>query len=303
MASKPDISTKKLAPWDEYKNKEPDEILASTYAHVDATSSQLCNWYWSSIGPKRITSQLIRGIAISLGLLGATLPLVSAFFENEEKLFCSQFAVICLAIAGLLQIADRVFGWSSGWMRYITTVTAMENHRRTFQLEWAAYLINKSSPPDGGDAKTLFDLAKALEQKLAALQEEETNKWVAEFNAGISILESVVKTQRDEADKKLELIRGSLAAELAKNKSEENFKRPGALEVTLRFNGHTKAVKIAVDNEALTDFVGSSWCKLGLSPGQHLIRVITTSEPVRNIERAVDVSAGAIVKIDVDIGG
>ena len=56
MASKPDISTKKLLPWDEYKDKEPGAALASIYAHIEAASTMMCSWYWTSIHTKRWTS-------------------------------------------------------------------------------------------------------------------------------------------------------------------------------------------------------------------------------------------------------
>src|SRR5262245_35939227 len=53
--SKPDISTAELLRWDEYKDKKPDEALASIYKHIESTSKQMCAWYWTSIKVKRRT--------------------------------------------------------------------------------------------------------------------------------------------------------------------------------------------------------------------------------------------------------
>lgn len=77
-------------------------------------------------------------------------------------------------------------------MRYITTATTMENLCRAFQLEWAKYLVSKTTPLDASDTKALFDLAEKLEQELLKLQGDETTKWVTEFNAGISILDTAI---------------------------------------------------------------------------------------------------------------
>ncbi len=221
MAFKPDISTKKLADWDQYKDKKPEEILTAIYAHIEATSISMCSWYWTSIKTKRLTSLAIRGFAFALLIFGSTLPIFAAIQETaDEKLFLTQWGVGLLAIAGLTQVADKVFGWSSGWMRYISTVTTMENLARAFQMEWAKYLVSKTAPIDVKDAATLFDLAKGLEQELTKLQAEETTKWISEFNTGIALLDTLIKTEREESDKKLEAIRTSLTVQETAAKTE-----------------------------------------------------------------------------------
>ena len=290
MASKPDISTKKLANWDLYKDKKPDEILPSIYTHIEQTSTQMCAWYWTSIKTKRVTSLAVRALAIILLILGTTLPIFAALQKTgDEKLLLTQLAVAFLAIAGLTQVADRVFGWSSGWMRYISTVTTMENLTLAFQMEWARYLVSKTTALDAADAKALFELAKGLEQELTKLQAEETTKWIAEFNTGISLLETLIKTQREETDKKLEAIRTSLTTQETTAKAEEKAKLSGALEVTLKYKAEPKKVKIAMDKEAATDFLGNVWSRVDLSPGRYVVRLTTTAEPSRTIERIAEI--------------
>ncbi len=303
MASKADITTTKLANWDQYRNKPPDEILASVYAHTEATSLQMCGWYWSSIKTKRVTSFTVRGMAFLLLLLGTTLPIFAALQAAAEcKLLLTQMAVAFLAMAGLTQVADRVFGWSSGWMQYITTVTTMENLTRAFQMEWAKYLVSRLSPPDVTDAKVLFDLAKGLEEELIKLQAEETTKWVAEFNSGISLLETMIKTQREETDKKLDAIRTSLSSREAAAKADEKASLPGALEVMLTFKAEAKLVRIALDKESPIEFLGKTWTKIAVSPGQHVVRLMTTSEPSHTIERVAEIKADTLTKLDIAVG-
>jgi hypothetical protein len=91
MAAKPDISTQKLSPWDEYKDKKPDEALASVYEHVAAASSMMCTWYWVSIRTKRRTSLSIRSIAFVLLVLGTSLPIFAAIqVDAADKLLFTQ---------------------------------------------------------------------------------------------------------------------------------------------------------------------------------------------------------------------
>lgn len=303
MVGKLDISTTKLEGWDLYKNKLPDEVLASVYAHIEATSLMMCGWYWSSIRTKRRTSIWVRALAFVLLLFGTTFPIFAALqAAAEHKLLLTQLAVAFLAIAGLTQLADRVFGWSSGWMRYITTVTTMENLTRAFQLEWAKYLVSKSDPLSADDAKSLFDLAKALEQELIKLQAEETTKWVAEFNSGVSLLEAMIKSQREETDKKLEAVRTSLESQDAALKVDGKSKVPGALEVALSFKNGASSIKISLDEEPFVEFLGSVWARTGISPGQHIVRFVTSSIPVCTIERVAEIKAESLTRLEVAVG-
>lgn len=64
MAQKPDISTKKLSFWDQYKDKTPDVALEAIYAHVEAASTMMCGWYWASVRVKRWTSLLVSAVAL-----------------------------------------------------------------------------------------------------------------------------------------------------------------------------------------------------------------------------------------------
>lgn len=304
MAAKPDISTRQLAHWDQYKDKQPDEILASVYAHIEATSLDMCRWYWTSIKTKRVTSLAVRGLAFVLLIVGTTLPIFAAIQQKaEDKLLLTQLAVGLLAIAGLTQLADKIFGWSSGWMRYIATVTTMENLTRAFQMEWARYLVAKAAPPDATDAKALFDLAKGLEQELTKLQAEETTKWISEFNTGISLLDTLIKTQREETDKKLEAIRTSLSAQESTDKAEQSARRPGSLAVTLKHKAAPTVVKIAVDDETAADFLGDAWARRELAPGRHVVRLSTTAgTTTRTSERIVEIKPDALTTIEMTVG-
>lgn len=296
----PDVSTQKLSAWDEYKDKKPEEALASIYAHIAAVSSTIRAWYWDSIRTKRQTSLWVRGIAFGLLVLGTSFPIFAAIQDTaKEKLLFTQWAVVLLAGAGLAYQADRVFGWSTGWMRYITTVTTMENLTRAFELEWAKYIVSKATPLDSSDVKALFELAKGLEQELTQLQADETTKWVAEFNSGISLLESLIKTQREEADKKLDTIRTTLSTQESAANTEEKAKLPGALEVTLTYKAEPKKLRIALDKDDPVEFFGQTWSRLNIPPGQHLLIIQTISDPPQTIERVIQINPSNITSIEI----
>jgi hypothetical protein len=235
MLSKPDISTEKLVPWDQYKDALPDAACASIYAQAELTSKKMCDWYWTSIQTKRRTSLGVRLLTFALVILGTALPIFAGLqAEVGDRLIFTQWGVAFLAIAGLLQLADKIFGWSSGWIRYIITVTTMENLTRAFQSQWGKFMLHKTTPLDKTDAEFLYGLASALEVELLRLQADETTKWAAEFTSGIALLESSTKAQRDETGGKLEAIRTGLVLQDIAANAGAKMKLHGALEANSR---------------------------------------------------------------------
>ena len=301
MATKPpNISTTKLLPWDEYKGKKPDEALLSIYTHIGQKSKEMCSWYWSSIGTKRNTSLTIRAFAFVFLVIGTTLPVISAALEKaDHKLIITQLGVAFLVVAGLFTLSDRIFGWSSGWMRYIATVTTMENLTRAFEMEWASYLVSKYVLLETADVKTLFELARTLEQELTKLQAEETTKWIAEFNTSISLLESMIKSQREETDKKLDTIRTNLTSQAAAAKAEDKLNLPGAIEVSFVYKADPKRIRIALGSKPLVEFLGYTWSELNVAPGQHLLSIEIMSDPPQKMTKVIDVLPAATARTTI----
>jgi hypothetical protein len=292
MATK-DVRAESFLTWDEYKNKSLDEALPVLYAHATATSKARCTWYWDSIKAKRWSSLGIRLATFSLLVIGTLLPILAGLGDRPDmRLEYTQVGVTALALAGLLQVADRVFGWSSGWLRYITTVTTMENVTRKFELDWAAYILGKGGNLSNQDIKPLFDMAKQLEDDTAKLQSDETEKWVAEFSSSVALLGEMIKSQRESGEKAVEAARSAIA-------SQQN----GAVELSLVHKDTPTTVNIAVDDESGSEFVGSSWAKLDMKPGQHTITVTSTdtTKPKRVIQKVVDVPAGGVARIEITL--
>jgi SMODS and SLOG-associating 2TM effector domain 2 len=298
------ISARKFIRWDEYTEKPPPVALESIYSYITDFAASTTGWYWRSIKTKRRTSISIRAFSFFLLAFGTAAQFYATTLGDvQNRLDTTQAAIAAFAIAALMTVADRAFGWSGGWLRYVLTVTTMENLIRAFQLEWAKYFVSKDGVVDHGDVKALFLLAQGLEQELLKLQGEETAKWATEFNAGIEILESAIKTQREEADKKVNIIRATLASQEAENKAQEKSRATGSIELTLLHAVAVKPVRIIFDSDAPVDFLGASWVKLNIFPGQHEIKVITVDEPVQTISRVVDIQPFAVSRVDVKLGG
>jgi hypothetical protein len=197
-----DIKNDDLLEWDTYAGKSVEKTLPEIYKHAKNLSVKARNWYWSSIKSKRRFSLGIRTIILIFLVCGGVLPVIAGSLEETKlRLLFTQYGVAALAVAGLLQVADRIFGFSSGWIRYISTVLAMEDLTRKFELDWADYLLSKNQNIEDCDKKPLFDLAKRFEEEILKKQIEETEKWVAEFNNANTLLSELIKSQRETAEK------------------------------------------------------------------------------------------------------
>ena len=247
-------------------------------------------------------------------MLGTALPLLAGLGDDAKtRLTCTQIAITLLAIAGLLQVADKAFGWSSGWMRYITTATSMESISALFELAWTKHLILKPGEPDSSDVKTLFALAEQLERDLIKLQTDETNGWITEFNAGISLLDAAIKAQREETQKQLDALRAASAAAQSDAKSQEKAKteaeaaakkaqEPGAIDLSLTFKGDTKPVSVLLDGAvAAAELLSTSWASGKTPPGLNSITVKGLGDTKLQASASVSVEAGKISKVEIKL--
>ena len=167
--SKMDIKLKKTnsLEWDHFVLQSVEIALPRIYQHALEFSESAREWYWTSIKSKRQFSTLARAVSYALAVVGVAGPLLAATRTAPDiKIIFTQVGITALAIAGAVLLCDTVFGWSSGWLRYVTTVTAMEKLTLQFQLDWASYCLARTDPLADADKKPLFDVAKALELEI-----------------------------------------------------------------------------------------------------------------------------------------
>lgn len=308
MSSKTDVTWQHSLSLANYEGPSPAEALKALYEDTSRLSSELRGWYWTSIRRKRFWSVASRTLGFVFGVIGAIAPIAAAVHVNEhDRLRMTQFGFVALSIAGLVLVGDRVFGWSSGWLRYTATVTTMEQLSTQFELDWLRLLLTRhgtqkeadrnvssalgdgsvdpTTKPSGADGTSrapaepsaddgvvvaAFDIAQDFVQKLGALRTEETQKWIAEFNSGMAVLDEMIKSQREAANRTLETMRETIA-------DKQAGARSGALALTLTRgesqNGHP--CKVILDEEAPEQVTGTLWAKAGLDPGFHTVRVVT----------------------------
>jgi SMODS and SLOG-associating 2TM effector domain 2 len=292
--SKDDIKLKTTnsLEWNQFVLQKVEIALPLIYQHALDFSESAREWYWTSIKSKRQFSTFARVISYALAVVGVAGPLLAATrTAPEAKVVFTQAGITSLAVAGAILLCDTVFGWSSGWLRYVTTVTAMERLTLQFQLDWASYCLARTEPLTDADRKPLFDVAKALELEIDKRRGEETDGWVAEFNRGMAALNEMIKFQKDATEQ---------AAAKARASMEEKFRsqNAGGIELSvLRPADLDKAIKIFLDGNEVGTLNGSSWGKTGITPGMHTVRLALEGTSL-DATRIAQVPPGEILKLE-----
>jgi hypothetical protein len=288
---KKDLHKTELPAWDQYVNKSSEEVLKSIYETAMGNSKTIRGWYWHSIKTKRIWSLVLRFAAFFLLVLGILLPVVSGLSDSKDwRLVIAQSGIIALAAAGLLQAGDKIFGMSSGWLRYISTVTSMENATHKFEIDWSNYIIGKNGNLTDLDLRTLYEYAKQLENDLDKMKTDETEKWISEFNSGLALLNEMIKTQKEAADKAVATAQATISSA-----------KPGAIEISFAYQNNIVPIKIKIDDENEFDFSGLSWSRVNMDPGIHKVTVSSTVNNIPAISRTFNITPGGIEKLSIQL--
>jgi hypothetical protein len=146
-------------------------------------------WYLTEKVSKARWSKALRLAAASLALGGTLIPLIALAGVSEVS--ASWGYVLLAAGAGCIAI-DRVFGFSSSWLRYMTAAMRLSRIIREFQYS----SLTRTAPVRAGSESVLTEegIGRVLtfNRAVAEVVEDETAEWVAEFTSALTALETAV---------------------------------------------------------------------------------------------------------------
>jgi hypothetical protein len=214
-------------------------------------------WYRDNIRTKRIGSQILRSAAILLASIGALLPLVVTAVgrldqNNPSKyLVDAQWGYIAFALGAACVAADKFYGFSSGWIRYMKTQMALEGALTDLRYDWIV-LVSKAAPqqPTGEQIQGMIQKMKDFVVLVRTQVQQETDAWVLEFQSNLADLANTVKAQRD-------------------------AQKPGSAQITVSnakdFDG---GIKVQLDQSEERTIEGTQCLFPSVAPGTHEILVI-----------------------------
>ena len=189
-----------------WKELDVDTSLATLREYVENEAQRQIDWYHAKRKVKASVSTGLRFVAILLFVLGGLVPIVKATLAPETirriGFDFGQTGYLLLAVAAGCVAMDRFFGYSSGWIRYVTTALALEKSLEEFRLEWARYIAKlRGGQPNESELDQLIRTCETFNLAIRGQIEQKTKAWVTEFENNLSQLGRDLEAKADEAKK------------------------------------------------------------------------------------------------------
>ena len=279
--------------WDPEK---AEESLQKVFTHVIGDAEAAIRWYAENRAGKRRGGLASRGLAVILIAAAGLLPIVSQLLNTlrTPRYIDPLLATFAIGAAAALVGFDQRFGWSSGWMRYVSTSMAIRTALEAFEIDWIcqrAALHGDRPKPD--QINEMLAKCKEFTIKLNSIVAEETNIWVQEFQATLKQIDEAVKTAQEDEQKRAERVKAAM--EEAERRAEA--KKAGAINLSLANRSQvTGKWTVQVDQGEMKEYSGTTAALSPVDPGLRTVRVfgIVGGEEKRE-EKTVNVPSGAIL--------
>lgn len=182
--------------WDE---KNALASLDSLYTFATSEAEKTEDWYWTKTKQKRRWAMILRVVAILSVTVAGIIPILTPILTNTAgdpliNPIWSSFAVATgTAALGL----DKYFGYSSGWIRYVTSALSVKGWLIEFKYDWELNRAMFSS--DGAysepELQSMITKCSAFAMKISNAVQEETKQWAQEFQTSLGTLGEALKQQ------------------------------------------------------------------------------------------------------------
>ncbi|MFE4622512.1 SLATT domain-containing protein [Streptomyces mirabilis] len=166
---------------------DPAAIIRELFAWVESFAVESINWYSREKVSKARWSRCLRLLAVLSFALGTVTPVVTVGMGWSKEAIWGYgligIGACCVAI-------DKVCGFSSSWMRYVSTAISLNRQLLMFQASWPrieAKIARESNAEHFSQA--VQDLVNFVDG-FSLVMETETLAWVSEFQNHIIQLES-----------------------------------------------------------------------------------------------------------------
>jgi hypothetical protein len=153
-------------------------------------------------GTKQRWSRGLRLMAILLAILGGLMPILIAIVGGTGQwAWLGQVGYLALGLAAGCVILDKFFGSSSGWTRYVIAAQTLAAANSRFRFDWnRTCLVLEGTGLTRETAAPLIELARDYVVAVDRCVEQETRAWIAEFQAGLALVDQLAKGQSQVQD-------------------------------------------------------------------------------------------------------
>ena len=225
--------------------------IEKVFKYVSGEAQRAIVWYLNKKDPKRKGARFLRFGAIVATTMAGLIPLLAEIFKvNGQPQVSPAWASVALVLAVALIGLDRFFGFSTAWMRFLTTEMQIRTALQAFQLDWEIHRAAwKGTAPTDEQLQEMLARCKAFLGQVNTFLEHEMAAWIQEFQASLQQIDDT-----------------------ARARAEANKLGGANVNVT---NGDTcdNGWELAIDGGSRRQYMGKTAALRDLVPGIHTIRV------------------------------
>ena len=163
------------------------------------------DWYMAKRRLPSLGARWTRVLAIAFVTIGGIAPVLESTFgpiRGTITITGTGVGYLFLAAAAACIALDRYAGFSSSWMRRVTTALSLKRLIVDFRVQWPPLLaaVEAKDSVTEADVKPLFDRIAKLAGDAEDLVNEETQLWKVEFQSSFSQLEKATQARKVEQD-------------------------------------------------------------------------------------------------------
>ncbi|MFL5313238.1 MAG: SLATT domain-containing protein [Myxococcales bacterium] len=175
-----------------------DEGVETAYKQALRRASEAVVWYQRAKDRKRRPAIGLRFLAIVIGGLGTVTPIVVSMLSDPlgKRLLpsASMFAAIAVGCVAL----DKFFGFSSGWIRYMSAMLELQDKIESFEFAWARERVKRAASSATAESQAAdLDMIAAFVASISRAIRTETEAWAAEFKTVLAGQETALEAQRN----------------------------------------------------------------------------------------------------------
>lgn len=270
-----------------WKQETLEDDLKYMSDYAIKLAEQNMNYYTHNSKFKRSWAKILRLIAIFATAIGGLLPVLSQIGIKYEINIDPAWATVSISIAITAIGLDRFFGFSSAWMRFVTTEIKIQGKIEQFKINIENEKFSwRGISPDFDKGKSTLNLTVNFINEISDIVKDETNTWMLEFQSVIQKLNEDVNV-KDQAGKL------------------------GGLSITVE-NGDkfTGGLAIRLDGQASVHVVGSTYAFNNLYPKIYTLSIDgfildekdgKKTEKKAHAETLVNVTTGNITNVTISL--
>lgn len=266
--------------WD---SKNADVSLNKLYEFACDEGKRTEDWYWKKTGEKKRWAMLLRVVAIMAVTAAGIIPILSPIFKDAKDfpIINPIWSSLAIAIGTAALGLDKFFGFSSGWIRYVTSALNIKAWLIEFKFDWEQYRATIAYAKDTdteAQLQIMITKCSMFAIKIATAVQEETKQWAQEFQSSLSTLDQTLKQQAADS-------------------------QPTGITINLE-NGDQcpNGWEVAINGRKSGTHYGNTGVLTNLYPGLYQIVVSAeTTDKTLHAEAAVKISAGEVETVNLKL--